>query len=391
MAEEFYQAYLELAAGIVLVLNDRGEVVFINERGCETLGYKRGEVIGKKWFDNFVPGRFRKKFVEVFEKRMRGIVDEEVRRYRHVKSPVLTKDGEEKFFNWESVPLLDKQGQAVGLLSIGLSMGLSGLGDLRTTEGPPRGHVVLILNDNPADAERIETELMKTGLELSFKQVSTREDFERELKKPADLIIVDHDLPQFDGVFALSIAMREAPMTPVIFVSDQLDERLATELLKLGVEDCIPKTRLDRLSAVAIRALERTNRMLYFLERKGEKMGASEKGTSITLRRGPKKKPRDLVDIYADILRAASGGISKTRLVSRANLNFPRLEKYLDILVEEGLLEVKDGPSPIYSTSEKGLKFLERYEELKSLTLHQAGRDLSTLPTRPPRKSLSPA
>jgi predicted transcriptional regulator len=96
------------------------------------------------------------------------------------------------------------------------------------------------------------------------------------------------------------------------------------------------------------------------------------------------------VDIYADILRAANGGISKTRLVSRANLNFPRLKKYLDILVEEGLLEVKDGPSPTYSTSEKGLKFLERYEELKSFT-PQAGRDLSTLPTRPPRKSLSPA
>jgi PAS domain S-box-containing protein len=368
MAGEFSQAYLEFAAGIVLVLNDRGEVVFINQRGSETLGYKREEIIGKKWFDNFVPGRFRNKFVEVFEKRMSGVVDEEVRRYRYVKSPVLTKDGEEKFFNWESVPLLDKQGQAVGLLSIGLSMGLSGLGDLRTTEGPPRGHVMLILNDNPADAERIEKALRKTGLELSFKHVGTREDFERELKKPADLIIVDHDLPHFDGVFALSIAMREAPMTPVIFVSDQLDERLATELLKLGVEDCLSKTQLDKLPAVAIRALERANRMLYFLERRGEKTGVSEKRISRALR-GPKKKPRDLVDIYADILRAASRGISKTRLVSKANLNFPRLEKYLDILVEEGLLEVEPGPSPTYSTSERGLKFLERYEELKSLTL----------------------
>jgi PAS domain S-box-containing protein len=382
MAEEFHRAYPELAVGIVLVLNDRGEVVFINERGCETLGYKPEEVIGKKWFDNFVPGRFRKKFVEVFEKRMRGIVDEEVRRYRYVKSPVLTRDGGEKFFSWESVPLLNEQGQVVGLISIGLS-------DLKTTdEGTPGGYQVLILDDDPADVERIEEELRKTGLGLSFRHVGTREDFERELKNPADLIIVDRDLPHFDGLFALSIAIREAPMTPVIFVSDQLDERLATELLKLGVEDCLSKTQLDRLPAVALRALERAKRAI---EREGERMGASGKGTSRTLRGGPKKKPRDLVDIYADILRAANGGISKTRLVSRANLNFPRLEKYLDILVEEGLLEVKDGPSPTYSTSEKGLKFLERYEELKSLTLHQAGRDLSTLPTRPPRKSLSPA
>jgi PAS domain S-box-containing protein len=373
MAEKVNRAYLEFAAGIVLVLNDRGEVVFINQRGSETLGYKREELIGKNWFDNFVPGRFRKKFVEVFEKLMRGIVDEEV---KHVKSPVLTRDGEEKLFSWESVPLRDEHGQVVGLISIGLS-------DLRTTdEGTPGGYQVLILEDNPANVERIEEELRKTGLGLSFKHVSKREDFERELKNPTDLIIVDRDLPHFDGLFALSIAIREAPMTPVIFVSDQLDERLATELLKLGVEDCLSKTQLDKLPAVAIRALERAKRAI---EREGEKTEISGKGTSRALR-GPKKKPRDLVDIYADILRAASRGISKTRLVSKANLNFPRLEKYLDILVEEGLLEVKPGPSPTYSTSEKGLKFLERYEELKSLTLSQAGRDSSTPPTHPPRK-----
>ena len=250
------------------------------------------------------------------------------------------------------------------------------------------GYAVLILGDEPVNVEQIKKELSKAGLGLSFRCTGTRENFREELKSPTDLIIIDYDSLQFDALFALSIAMREVPRARVIFVSDQLDERLATELLKLGVEDCLSKTRLDRLPAVALRALERAKRAI---EREGERMGVSEKGTSITLRRGPKKKPRDLVDIYADILRAANGGISKTRLVSRANLNFPRLEKYLDILVEEGLLEVKDGPSPTYSTSEKGLKFLERYEELKSLTLHQAGRDLSTLPTRPPRKSLSPA
>ena len=229
------------------------------------------------------------------------------------------------------------------------------------------GYTALILGDKPVDVEQIKKELSKAGLELSFRWVGTRENFREKLKSPVDLIIIDYDSLQFDALFALSIAIREAPMTPVILVSDQLDERLATELLKLGVEDCLSKTNLDKLPAVAIRALERVEKAVYFYDGKGEKTGVSGKGTSRTLRGGPKKKPRDLVDIYADILRAASRGISKTRLVSKANLNFPRLEKYLNILVEEGLLEVKDGPSPTYSTSEKGLKFLERYEELKSL------------------------
>jgi|GEM_PF-844970 len=252
------------------------------------------------------------------------------------------------------------------------------------------GYAVLILGDEPVNVEQIKKELSKAGLGLSFRCAGTRENFREELKSPTDLIIIDYDSLQFDALFALSIAMREAPMTPVIFVSDQLDERLATELLKLGVEDCLSKTQLDRLPAVALRALERIEKTVCFVDGKGEKKEESGERIGRTLKGGPKKKPRDLVDIYADILRAANGGISKTRLVSRANLNFPRLKKYLDILVEEGLLEVKDGPSPTYFTSEKGLKFLERYEELKSFT-PQAGRDLSTLPTRPPRKSLSPA
>jgi predicted transcriptional regulator len=251
------------------------------------------------------------------------------------------------------------------------------------------GYAVLILGDEPVNVEQIKKELSKAGLGLSFRCAGTRENFREELKSPTDLIIIDYDSLQFDALFALSIAMREVPRARVIFVSDQLDERLATELLKLGVEDCLSKTRLDRLPAVALRALERIEKTVCFVDGKGEKKEESGERIGRALR-GPKKKPRDLVDIYADILRAANGGISKTRLVSRANLNFPRLKKYLDILVEEGLLEVKDGPSPTYSTSEKGLKFLERYEELKSFT-PQAGRDLSTLPTRPPRKSLSPA
>jgi PAS domain S-box-containing protein len=68
-------------------------------------------------------------------------------------------------------------------------------------------------------------------------------------------------------------------------------------------------------------------------------------GVKRWLRGGPRKKPRGIVDIYADILKAAGKGVSKSRLVAKANLNFPRFERYLTIMVEEGLLKIRPGPA----------------------------------------------
>ncbi|MCK5430038.1 MAG: PAS domain S-box protein, partial [Anaerolineales bacterium] len=49
------QQYLDLANTIFIALNTKGEVTLINRKGCEVLGYKEYEVIGKSWFENFVP------------------------------------------------------------------------------------------------------------------------------------------------------------------------------------------------------------------------------------------------------------------------------------------------------------------------------------------------
>jgi len=74
------------------------------------------------------------------------------------------------------------------------------------------------------------------------------------------------------------------------------------------------------------------------------------------------------VDISADILRLAQDGAIKTRIVYGANLNFKIVEGYLSKLTNLGLLENKDGRR-MYRTTETGLAFINRYEELTKFGL----------------------
>ena len=70
---------------------------------------------------------------------------------------------------------------------------------------------------------------------------------------------------------------------------------------------------------------------------------------------------RSSLDVTVNILEAAQGGVNKTRIVYGSNLNFEIVKGYLHTLVNGGFLEV-DGKR--YSTTERGVKFVEEYHEL---------------------------
>ena len=89
-----------------------------------------------------------------------------------------------------------------------------------------------MLEDMATDAELIERELRKEGLDFNTKLVATREAFVRELADFApDLILADYSLPGFDGIEALSFARERCPEVPFVFVSGAIGEELAIETL----------------------------------------------------------------------------------------------------------------------------------------------------------------
>ena len=116
---------------------------------------------------------------------------------------------------------------------------------------------ILMVEDNPDDFELIKHALTSGGISFQPLRVDTKEDFNRELEhfRP-DLILSDYQLPTFDGISALAVAVIEAPDVPFIFVSGAIGEQLAIETLKGGATDYVFKGHLNQLAPAVSRALE---------------------------------------------------------------------------------------------------------------------------------------
>jgi DNA-binding response OmpR family regulator len=113
---------------------------------------------------------------------------------------------------------------------------------------------ILILEDNPADAELIQFELKQAGFIFTSKVVMTEEDFVRELQEfSPDLIISDYDLPNYNGALALTEAKRRCPDTPFILVTGAITEDRAIEILTQGAKDYVLKSRLEQRLVPAVR------------------------------------------------------------------------------------------------------------------------------------------
>ncbi len=78
---------------------------------------------------------------------------------------------------------------------------------------------------------------------------------------------------------------------------------------------------------------------------------------------------RSRMDVISSILEAATNGSKKTRIMYRATLNFKQMQRYLPLLIRRGLLEnvQTDSQRSLYKTTQKGLDFLKKYEELNNI------------------------
>ena len=117
---------------------------------------------------------------------------------------------------------------------------------------------ILILEDNPTDAELLQYALKKSGLRFSSLLAQNREEFERALDSfGPDIILSDYSLPSFDGFTAFHIKQQKLPDTiPFIIVSGIIGAENAVELIKNGVTDYGPKDKLSELHQKIIRALK---------------------------------------------------------------------------------------------------------------------------------------
>jgi signal transduction histidine kinase len=115
---------------------------------------------------------------------------------------------------------------------------------------------VLLVEDEPADAELTLRALRQAGLEPIWNVAQTAQEFTELVQKNAyDVILADYKLPGWNGMESVEILRREGHDVPVILVSGALGELTAVECIKQGAADYVLKNQLARLPGSVRRAI----------------------------------------------------------------------------------------------------------------------------------------
>lgn len=109
------EQYLEVAGVVMVVIDKEQKVTLMNKKGCEVLGYPQDEILGRNWFDHFIPERIRAEVKTVFK----NLISEETEPLEYFQNTVLTKSNQERLIAWHNTVLRDEQGKIYATLSSG--------------------------------------------------------------------------------------------------------------------------------------------------------------------------------------------------------------------------------------------------------------------------------
>ncbi|HQI69881.1 MAG TPA: response regulator, partial [Bacteroidales bacterium] len=116
---------------------------------------------------------------------------------------------------------------------------------------------ILIVEDNPLDAELARREIRQVLKSVEFVELCTEDKFLDSIEnfKP-DIIVSDFSMPNFDGMSVIKLTKKYAPLTPVIIFTGSLNEETAAETVKAGAVDYVLKDHNIRLRQAIQYALD---------------------------------------------------------------------------------------------------------------------------------------
>ena len=116
---------------------------------------------------------------------------------------------------------------------------------------------ILVVEDNPADAELLVRELRRSGFDFDWQRVDTEVEYLAELNSSLHLILSDFEMPEFNGLRALELLKQQPTLDiPFIIVSGTIGEEMAVAVMREGVADYLLKDRITRLAPAVRRALQ---------------------------------------------------------------------------------------------------------------------------------------
>ncbi|MFA6357941.1 MAG: PAS domain S-box protein [Candidatus Omnitrophota bacterium] len=108
------QEYLDIADVMIMILDIEGNISMLNKKGCLILGYEEQEIMGKNWFESFLPEETKGQMREVNKKLISG--NETVKYYENL---ILRKDGTRRIMGFHISPLRNQASQIIGVLISG--------------------------------------------------------------------------------------------------------------------------------------------------------------------------------------------------------------------------------------------------------------------------------
>ena len=108
------QLYFELADVFMVAIRSDETVTDINKKGCEILGYTKEEILGRNWFEDFLPIAEVENMKRVFHGMLKGAMH-----HVHYEHSIVTKQSGERVINWHNVLSSDEMGNVIGSLSSG--------------------------------------------------------------------------------------------------------------------------------------------------------------------------------------------------------------------------------------------------------------------------------
>nr|MBA3614228.1 response regulator [Nitrospirales bacterium] len=123
-------------------------------------------------------------------------------------------------------------------------------------------HSILLVEDNPADAELVRERLKNASGMSPFymTRVSTLKEALTTLQSTSfDVILLDLNLPETNGLETLKRIRSANSDIPLVVLTSNEDEPVALEAIKLGAQDYIPKSSMNAalLSRILHYAIER--------------------------------------------------------------------------------------------------------------------------------------
>ncbi|MBU1093622.1 MAG: PAS domain S-box protein [Firmicutes bacterium] len=109
------QKYLDVAGVMLLVLDSNENISLINHKGCDILEAHEIDIVGKNWFENYIPKANLKSMTSLFE----DIFNKSTEQIIHYENDIITANGNKKTISWYNTILYDNDHVVSGVLCSG--------------------------------------------------------------------------------------------------------------------------------------------------------------------------------------------------------------------------------------------------------------------------------